>query len=117
MRKLLVILMMLLLPLQSAWAVAASICGHETGKATHFGHHEHEHQGADAGHGGDEADVQPGGTHADCGVCHGVGTAVCSDDAQASAAWAAREFAAVYSAYLPDPPVEAFLRPPLPLVR
>ena len=117
MRRLLVIAMMLLLPFQSTWAVAASVCAHETGKVSHFGHHEHQHQTADAAAPGDhDAGAQPGSYHADCGVCHGVGTAVSSADAQASCAWTDREFAATYSAHLPDPPVEAFLRPPLSLV-
>jgi hypothetical protein len=116
MRRTLVILMMLLLPLQATWAVAASICDHETGTASHFGHHEHQHHGAEVENGADDAGTQPGAYHADCGVCHGVGTAVFGDDSQAVSAWAARDFTAFYSAYLPDPPVEAFLRPPLSLV-
>lgn len=114
MRRLLVIAMMLLLPFQSTWAVAASVCAHETGKASHFGHHEHQHQAAGAAAHGDGGDgAQTGGYHADCGVCHGVGTAVFGADAGASDSWTDREFTMFYRAHLADPPVEAFLRPPL----
>lgn len=73
MRRWLTIALMLLLPLQFAWAAAAAYCGHEPAPAKpHIGHHVHEHQ--------DEA----GDTHAakastakagklvadnDCGYC------------------------------------------------
>lgn len=47
MRKWLAIVLLVLTPLQFSWAVAASYCQHETGtQASHFGHHEHKHQGA-----------------------------------------------------------------------
>ena len=117
MRRALVIVMMLLLPLQSVWAAAASVCGHETGRASHFGHHEHAHQDVgDVQRDGDASGAQPVGGHADCGVCHGIGTAVFGAADQAAGPWSARDFVDLYRAHLPDPPVEAFLRPPLPLV-
>ena len=45
-RRWLLLLLLAVLPLQFASAAAASYCGHETGKARHFGHHEHKHQSA-----------------------------------------------------------------------
>jgi hypothetical protein len=45
-RKLLVILLVVILPFQFAWAGAGVYCQHEMGQAAqHFGHHEHQHQG------------------------------------------------------------------------
>ena len=45
MRRLLVLLMLCLLPLQMSWAAVADHCGHEPEKgAQHFGHHDDEHQ-------------------------------------------------------------------------
>lgn len=71
-RRLVLILMLALLPLQWTWAAAASVCQHEEIVATadgslpspHFGHHEHQHQ-QDDGH-------EPGqaGPDLDCPSCH-----------------------------------------------
>lgn len=45
MRRWLSILLLVMLPFQFSWAVAASYCQHETGKlSSHFGHHEHKHE-------------------------------------------------------------------------
>lgn len=45
MRRLFVLLMLCLLPLQISWAAVSDYCGHEQGKATHhFGHHDDEHK-------------------------------------------------------------------------
>jgi hypothetical protein len=88
MRRILIVLLAIVLPLQFAWAGAAAYCGHEPEglAARHFGHHSHAH------HGGSEID-QPDGDHAgpsakansqhgdkpqpayqapdlDCAVCH-----------------------------------------------
>lgn len=74
MRRLLVIVLLALLPLQFSWASVASYCGHETEiGAGHVGHHEHEHHAgvaADASQGAD-ADKAPGTMDLDCGHCHG----------------------------------------------
>ena len=76
MRRLLVLVFALLLPLQLAWGVAAAYCQHEsptTQSAAHFGHHEHVHHGELK---------KPAGTKLvidnDCGACHGSGTAALS---------------------------------------
>jgi hypothetical protein len=64
MRKLVAILLLSLISLQTSWAAAAGYCQHEHGvSATHFGHHEHKHESPKA--------VQSGVTFADadCSVC------------------------------------------------
>ncbi|RZI40012.1 DUF2946 domain-containing protein [Herbaspirillum sp. HC18] len=70
MKKLLLIFLLVLLPLQFCWAAAAAYCQHEGEKsAQHFGHHSHKHDAkADLP---DNADK--GGKvkiHVDCGYCH-----------------------------------------------
>ena len=70
MPRLLVLFIVLLLPLQFAWAAAAAYCQHETGqhetsaRPAHFGHHEHVHQA-----GGGKAGDAGGPAHADCHTC------------------------------------------------
>lgn len=60
------VLMLLLLPLQAAWALAAAYCQHETApNAQHFGHHEHQHGAA-----GSCAPKAVGSVDSDCGFCH-----------------------------------------------
>lgn len=79
-KRLVLVFLMVLLPLQSVWAVASAYCQHEQGAAAqHFGHHEHQHQAADK-------DSLAGGSaasfHADCAFCHlgCVGVATSSPD-------------------------------------
>lgn len=44
MKRILVLLMLCLLPLQTSWATVADYCGHGKDQATqHFGHHNEEH--------------------------------------------------------------------------
>ena len=68
MRRLFVLLLALLLPLQFAWAGAAAYCQHEgdTARAVHVGHHDHVHQGK-ASDGKSLTDV-------DCNVCNAAVT-------------------------------------------
>ena len=78
MRRWLSILLLVLLPFQFSWAAAASYCQHETGRlASHFGHHEHQHEpqheraklktsSADQG----DAISKLGVLDNDCAVCH-----------------------------------------------
>ncbi|NVD98647.1 cation efflux protein, CzcI family [Massilia sp. BJB1822] len=69
MKRLVLIFLLAILPLQYAWSAAAAYCGHESGKSQHFGHHAHEHK--------DKAGVEKPieikkstKIHDDCGVCH-----------------------------------------------
>jgi hypothetical protein len=69
MKRLALIFLMLLLPLQSVWAAASAYCQHEQGVATqHFGHHTHQHKAsADRN---DGTGKSPLNVHADCSSCH-----------------------------------------------
>lgn len=74
MRRLFLILLLAMLPLQFSWAVAASYCQHEQGKAvTHFGHHAHNHAGNADSDGEPAKKSQPDN---DCCICHLAGTNV-----------------------------------------
>lgn len=118
MRRLILIFMMCLLPLQWSWAVAGSVCEHETGNA-HFGHHEHQHHGSDDGVSHDtdsEKTPDASGNHPDCQVCHGLGAAFAQDTEAGPAVWTARGGWPAYRGVLPEPPIESLLRPPLTLV-
>ena len=91
MRRLLLVFLLVLMPLQTVWSAAAAYCAHEQAPAAaHFGHHVHEHAGAyqdgdahaDVGHA--SADDAQGGAAGsifnlgsadlDCHTCHGSGT-------------------------------------------
>jgi len=69
MKRLVVLLLMFVLPLQISWAVAGSYCTHEQSSATqHFGHHAHVHQAHP-----DDGDSQSAlKDHPDCSSCHAV---------------------------------------------
>lgn len=72
-RKALVLIMLVLLPIQFVWGAATGYCQHETRTAdTHFGHHVHEHQAKPATGSKDlaKADRSIGGDHPDCPSCH-----------------------------------------------
>jgi len=66
-KKLLLILLLTILPIQYSWSMAAVYCQHEDSKVTHFGHHGHDHQAqADD----DAGKSKTGKPHGDCEVCH-----------------------------------------------
>jgi hypothetical protein len=86
-RRIFVILLLALLPLQFSWAAVASYCGHETQAGVeHFGHHDHQHHDGVNGAVGLNADPvttsdanrdagdgkAPGAMDLDCGHCHGT---------------------------------------------
>lgn len=81
MRRLVLLLLVVLLPLQFAWGAVTSYCEHETGAASqHFGHHEHVHKGTKSV----DADGKAGFDN-DCGTCQAAGSAAIAS-AEASAA-------------------------------
>ncbi len=48
MRRWLTVFLLILLPLQLSWAVAATYCAHEADPAVnHIGHHQHQHDGSE----------------------------------------------------------------------
>ncbi|WP_132258155.1 cation efflux protein, CzcI family [Paucimonas lemoignei] len=72
MKKLLMILLLTILPLQYSWAAAAVYCQHEQGHASHFGHHSHQHQGhSDQSEADGKSKVKQ--FHSDCEYCHFFG--------------------------------------------
>ena len=75
MRRLVLLFLMLVLPLQWSWAAVASVCRHETGSAAqHLGHQVHEHAAVfvDTTTVTDGVDVW---FDADCCSCHGLSLA------------------------------------------
>lgn len=71
MHRLVLILLAIVLPMQFAWAVTSSYCGHETTAVkAHWGHHEHQHKVSSLAD-SDPAKTAPATTaDMDCGVCH-----------------------------------------------
>lgn len=116
MRRLLLVFLMFLLPLQSTWAAAAGVCAHEQERVvSHFGHHAHEHVAPAV----EPEPEQPGGAleyHADCNVCHGVGTAFVSSGGASTFASSIGIGFVPYRAVVPDRAPDTLLRPPLALV-
>ena len=66
-RRLFLILLLCLLPMQIVWASVSSYCQHEqTAGTAHVGHHDHEHTPS-----GLDADDGPGASlDTDCDYCH-----------------------------------------------
>lgn len=71
MRRLVLICMMLLLPVQWTWAAAAAYCAHESSPAAakHIGHHEHVHK-TSAAEGSKKVPAPAGVLDLDCDYCH-----------------------------------------------
>ncbi|WP_028311641.1 hypothetical protein [Derxia gummosa] len=71
MPRLLVIVLLAFMSLQSVWAGMGSACGHESGQqASHFAHHAHEHQAPAADVPADDGGRPAFGQDGDCGACH-----------------------------------------------
>ena len=70
MKRLLIILMLIVVPLQLSWAAAAAYCEHESKpKTVHFGHHEHQHI-ASAEEIKSDASKSAATVDGDCTSCH-----------------------------------------------
>jgi hypothetical protein len=83
MRRVLVLLVTFLLPLQFAWGALAGYCQHESGAASrHFGHHEHVHK-APHSHGADQHGAAWDQDN-DCGTCHAAGMAALTGTPEAT---------------------------------
>ena len=68
-RRFILSLLLVILPLQFSWAAEAAYCAHETGAAAnHFGHHDHRHTSGDASK--DKVTKASGLLDADCDMCH-----------------------------------------------
>jgi hypothetical protein len=83
MRRWLLVALLFVLPLQSIWAAAVPYCAHEAkpGATAHFGHHEHEHQGATSALADAEEGTRASVGDVDCGICHlgASATLLCSE--------------------------------------
>ncbi|KQQ86738.1 hypothetical protein [Massilia sp. Leaf139] len=69
MKRIFLIVLLVLLPLQFSWAIAGTYCAHEEAAAPHFGHHVHKHDdtGDDGKHEAKKLQADP-----DCDYCHHV---------------------------------------------
>ena len=137
-RKAVAILLLVCLPLQWGWALAAAYCKHEASTAlqAHFGHHQHSYghamgkssisgassvidMGADAATSGDT--IGNGLSHAadelqpdvEGGVCHLGAAQAAVSTVEHAAVVLESEHTAVYEARWPPSPLESFFRPPL----
>jgi hypothetical protein len=99
-KKILLILLLTILPIQYAWSMAAVYCGHEQtseqGTTTHFGHHGHQHQ-AQADDDTDNGKPAKSKAHGDCEVCHHAVQASVLDDSNVAAPAAGYGYAAPVS--------------------
>jgi hypothetical protein len=76
MKRLLIILMLIVVPLQLSWAAAAAYCEHESQpKTVHFGHHEHKHI-ASAAEIKSDVSKSAAAIDGDCTSCHLGGIAI-----------------------------------------
>ena len=111
MRRLFMIFLLVLMPLQLSWAAMASYCQHESGAAAkHFGHHEHQHQAVD----GKDASPEPAqysGGDPDCAACHGGCASVLADALTIHLVADSSLATAEYRARLTSPPFERPERP------
>lgn len=113
MRRYVLILMMLVLPLQWSWSVAASICAHEAaGAQAHVGHHEHVHAPSEPNVDSPDADTAPA-YHADCGTCHGQGSLAMAAAAAMPLPDVDAPTPGALVRHLPDRAPDNLLRPPL----
>jgi hypothetical protein len=74
MKRIFLIFLLMMLPLQFSWAIAGTYCAHEEAAAPHFGHHVHKH---DETRDGETRDDGEHGTtklqaDTDCDYCHHV---------------------------------------------
>lgn len=118
MRRLVLVLLIVLMPLQAVWAAAANACGHEpTIGKTHFGHHEHAQtaavQASDHAVSDDVADAD-WSCGADCSTCHGHGWSAALLHSPLAVTQSGPDFLfSGYQRFVPQRDPESPLRPPL----
>lgn len=104
-KKFLLILLLMILPLQYSWSAAAVYCQHEQGSSMHFGHHSHQHKAQV-----DEPDGQAKSknVHGDCEYCHLFSHATLLPAVASLAIPAGQEHVEVrrlnFSSHIPDSP-------------
>ena len=124
MRRIALVLLMLLLPLQSIWAAASNACPHERGSGgRHAADAAHAHaHGLAQEHAGTAAATDDGSADADSerhsatsSTCHGQGNAaVLGDDLVAVTVALADVVPSPYARFVADRFLESPLRPPVP---
>ncbi len=111
MRRLFMIFLLVLMPLQLSWAAMASYCQHESSaSAKHFGHHEHQCNVLDGKDDSPEP-AQYGEADPDCEACHGGCTSVLADALAIYLVADSSLATADYRARLTSPPFECPERP------
>ena len=110
-RRLFMIFLLVLMPLQLSWAAIASYCQHETGAAAkHFGHHDHQHKATD----GKETAPDPaktGGGDPDCASCHAGCSSALPGEVTLPPMFSSSLDIADYWLHLTSPPFERLERP------
>ena len=112
MRKVMLVLFMMFLPMQWSTAAVAQYCAHETDRAAqkHLGHHAHEHED----HATDRTDEGNDKTFdADCPTCIAHGAHVIGAPASPLASADAVLEPIFYLAFVPEPLPRDLFRPPL----
>ncbi|RYG99396.1 MAG: cobalt-zinc-cadmium resistance protein [Alphaproteobacteria bacterium] len=103
MKRLFLIFLLVLLPLQFSWAIAGAYCAHEEAAAPHFGHHVHKHDETKDDGKHEAKNVQ---VDTDCDYCHHVPTspifAADSTLAQPGLTVHLRYDGPRYASYIPD---------------
>jgi hypothetical protein len=114
MRRLIAILLLALVSLQSSWAVAAAYCDHETSRdAAHFGHHADVHLASamfDHSGDGDTGDADTP-TNGHCHDCHTSPVGVILPLVHVAVDLGSGAIASVPPPRLPTPPLQPLDRP------
>ncbi len=120
MRKLLIFIFLIVLPLQWTTAAVAAYCLHETDSPAqqHLGHHAHEHHAsvaqADSDPGNSDPDASPDASFdSDCPSCHThfIQALIDADRPMLPASQDGEVM--TYRVFLPTPPPDSLFRPPL----
>lgn len=105
-KKLILIFLLFIVPLQFAWAAAGAYCQHEQETSSmHFGHHAHSHDGK---HDAADSKAKVSKVHLDCSSCHATANAILISSATFTLRPSALEYfeprAISYSSFIPDGP-------------
>ncbi|HEU4776403.1 MAG TPA: cobalt-zinc-cadmium resistance protein [Telluria sp.] len=106
MKRLILIILLALVPLQFAWAAAGAYCLHEEGTSSlHFGHHAHTHQ---AKSDSSDSKTKVNKAHLDCSSCHApanvIWNAAPSLKVLSSQGERYAPVSLLYSSFIPDGP-------------
>lgn len=116
MRRLVLVCLLLVLPLQWSWAAAARACLHESDPTVqHFGHHTHAHEASPEGAAAasDKAgDFTQSALDNDCTTCHAMGASLVPAASAAPGFWDGSYLSSPYERTMADHPTDLLLRPP-----